>query len=90
MITLKQTAIVENNPMAIEPGEPDHNNLIPYEATKTLTGTWYRVFPSNGMDVRFIQWLEHHTDKFAPARGNGILISQRAFDNLLMSSTPWR
>lgn len=86
MITLKKTAVAEVNAMAIEPGEVDHNNLIPYEATRVLRGTWYRVFPSNGEDVAFLQWLEHHTDKFAPAKGDGIFISQQAFDRLSQSN----
>ena len=40
------------------------------------------VSPSNSKEVLALQMLEHQVDKFAPALGNGVLITQEAHRKL--------
>lgn len=46
---------------------------------KRVNGFFYRVFPIDGREIFALRMLEHHKDKFAPASGNGVLITQDAF-----------
>jgi len=75
------TAIPEIEPEVIVP-RPENKSDIKF-GTDFVRGRWWRVFPEDGKDVRFIEWLIHHEEKFAPANGDGILISNSAFDKLL-------
>jgi hypothetical protein len=45
-----------------------------------IKGDYYRVIPSNAHEVAYIRNLEHRVDKFAPARGNGIIVRCSAID----------
>jgi len=76
MLTIHINATKETRPRAvvavfkIPNGDPTfHEDDLP--------GDWYRVFPSSGRDVRFLQCLEHRVDKFAPATGGGVLVHPR-------------
>ena len=40
------------------------------------------VSPSNSKEVLALQLLEHGVDKFAPASGNGVIITQEAHRKL--------
>lgn len=40
------------------------------------------VMPSNSKEVLALQLLEHGVDKFAPANGNGVIITQDAHRKL--------
>lgn len=40
------------------------------------------VMPSNSKEVLALQLLEHGVDKFAPANGNGVVITQEAHKKL--------
>lgn len=40
------------------------------------------VMPSNSKEVLALQLLEHGVDKFAPASGNGVIITQEAHRKL--------
>lgn len=77
MLTIHLNAIKETRPRAVVAvfkvtnGDPNFQE-------DTLPGDWYRVFPSSGYDVRFLQCLEHRVDKFAPASGGGVLVHPRA------------
>jgi hypothetical protein len=44
--------------------------------------TCLRVSPSNAKEVLALQLLEHGVDKFAPAAGNGVVITQEAHRKL--------
>ncbi|MBU6170616.1 MAG: hypothetical protein KGQ87_03865 [Verrucomicrobia bacterium] len=50
--------------------------------TVQLAGTYHLVMPSNAREVLALQMLEHQIDKFAPAEGNGVLISESAHRKL--------
>lgn len=41
------------------------------------------VTPSNSKEVLALQMLEHGVDKFAPASGNGVIITQEAHRKLI-------
>lgn len=77
MLTIHLNAIKETRPRAIVAtfkivnGDPNFTE-------DDLPGDWYRVFPATGRDVRFLQYLEHRVDKFAPASGGGVLVHPRA------------
>ena len=54
----------------------------PTVTTVQLSGTWHIVMPHTAREVLALQMLEHQIDKFAPAEGNGVLISESAHRKL--------
>lgn len=50
--------------------------------TVQLSGTWHLVMPHTAREVLALQMLEHQFEKFAPANGNGVLISESAHAKL--------
>lgn len=50
-----------------------------YNSTQ-IKGDFYRVIPANAHEVAYLRNLEHRVDKFAPARGNGIIVRCSAID----------
>lgn len=76
MLTLAYNAIREKDPCGVVK-RTQKNSEEPKFDTVALAGEWLRVFPSTGMDVRFIQNLEHGLDKVAPSSGHGVLIQSR-------------
>lgn len=51
--------------------------------TGIVKGKFLRVKPETSKEVFAIQWMEHHVEKFAPARGEGILITVDAAEKWL-------
>jgi hypothetical protein len=45
---------------------------------RPLAGTWWRVWPGSCREVSAIRMMDHRVDKFAPATGGGVLISNNA------------
>jgi hypothetical protein len=56
--------------------EPDREGTV-YER-RQLDGTYYLVEPSCPMEISFLRMLEHRIEKFAPATGEGIIVSAEA------------
>jgi hypothetical protein len=52
-----------------------------YNSTQ-IKGDFYRVIPANAKEVAYLRNLEHRVDKFAPARGNGIIVRCSAIDTV--------
>ena len=50
--------------------------------TVQLSGTYHLVMPHTAREVLALQLLEHQFEKFAPANGNGVLISEAAHRKL--------
>jgi hypothetical protein len=50
--------------------------------TVQLSGTWLLVMPHTAREVLALQMLEHQMEKFAPANGNGVIISESAHEKL--------
>ena len=73
MLTLHLNAIKETCPMAIIASRKIVNGEQSFNEGQ-LEGDWFRVFPATGTDVYFIQNLEQHLDKYAPATGGGVLV----------------
>ena len=42
--------------------------------TATQPGDFYLVHPATTKEILFVMFLAHRDEKFAPARGNGVLI----------------
>lgn len=63
------------NPQVLKPVQL--RGLTSFESYE-LKGTYYKIIPSNAKEVFALQMLEHRVDKFAPAEGNGILITEQA------------
>jgi hypothetical protein len=55
----------------------DPGKAVPYDKMQ-LSGKWWRVFPVDSREVSALRMLDMHTDKFAPAVGNGLLVSDAA------------
>lgn len=77
MLTLHLNAHKETCPRAIVASYKIPNG-DPSFREDSLAGDWFRVFPVSARDVQFLQLLEHHLDKFAPATGGGVLVHPRA------------
>jgi hypothetical protein len=43
-----------------------------------LPGKWWRVLPTDAKEVNALRMLAHREEKFAPAKGHGVLISDDA------------
>jgi hypothetical protein len=43
-----------------------------------LPGKWWRVQPTDAKEIFALRLLEHRVDKFAPADGHGVLITDQA------------
>ncbi len=52
------------------------------ENTKVVRkrGKYYRVFPMTPREIEYVRNMELGVDKFAPEKGNGIIISSRLLD----------
>jgi hypothetical protein len=60
--------------------EKDLRYGTPVFNSRQIKGDFYRVIPSNANEVAYIRNLEHRVDKFAPAKGNGIIVRCSAID----------
>jgi hypothetical protein len=60
--------------------EKDLRYGTPVFNSRQIKGDFYRVIPSDAKEVAYIRNLEHRVDKFAPARGNGIIVRCSAID----------
>lgn len=49
-------------------------------SSKKLFGRYMRVKPTTGVDVLFLQMLQHGVDKFAPTTGDGIIVPAEVID----------
>ncbi len=81
-LTLAQNAVRETRPEAVVPVAATVNGDENF-VTSALPGDWLRVFPANGRDVDFLRFLEHRVDKFAPAKGGGVLIARRCLPTVV-------
>lgn len=52
-----------------------------FDAT-ILRGTYYRVIPTTAREVFFLASLEKYEEKWAPAKGNGIIVRADIIDRL--------
>jgi len=43
-----------------------------------IPGKWWRVLPTDAREVFALRMLAHREEKFAPAKGHGVLISDEA------------
>lgn len=50
--------------------------------TKFVNGSFFRIIPDGWREIFLIQTLEMYHEKFAPAKGNGLLITKSAFEKL--------
>ena len=60
--------------------EKDLRYGTPVFNSTQIKGDFYRVIPANAKEVAYLRNLEHRVDKFAPARGNGIIVRCSAID----------
>jgi hypothetical protein len=65
------------DPFIIYP-RPELNRDGDVYERRQLDGTYYLVEPSCPMEISFLRLLEHRIEKFAPATGEGIIVSAEA------------
>lgn len=87
MFTLHTDNIREEEPQGVFPCD-NFDSSDPKFFTKALKGTWIRVIPKTAKDVLFLQMLEHHQDKFAPADGDGVLVKPETLARRLVPFQP--
>lgn len=64
------------HPEVIMP-EGRRDNVISYVPTR-LSGNYFRVAPKSPREIFALQMLEHHREKFAPAHGDGVIVTEDA------------
>lgn len=69
---------VKNPDVIVEETDPRFGTPV-YNA-RQVKGDFYRVIPSNEVEVAYMRNLQHRRDKYAPAKGNGILVRVEAID----------
>lgn len=53
-----------------------------FDATE-IRGNFYRVIPTNAREVFFLASLEKYVDKWAPAKGNGVIVCREIIDQII-------
>ncbi len=48
-----------------------------------LRGNYYRVIPTNAREVFFLASLEKYEEKWAPAKGNGVIVRSDIIDHIV-------
>jgi len=76
LTTLFPERRVERNPLVVMP-KADKRSGVSWER-ETLKGSFYRVIPQTPREIQVLRLLDHHVDKFAPAEGNGAIVSAAA------------
>lgn len=86
-MTLLQTRRTETNPLVTK--QAGNNIQGNYYADERIAGKYYRVFPTNLREIKFIQSLEKFVDVFPPAigQGDGIIIKASYIDNDKVKTT---
>ena len=80
MKTLFQSRTRESDPEVVDV-EYNRNGHEQFR-TRQLTGKFFRVMPETLRDIMALKMLEHRHDKFAPANGDGVIITQNALNML--------
>jgi len=70
----------ENNPSVIMPRRDSEADRTSWEAV-TILGKFHRVFPTTAKEISAIRMLEHRSEKFAPAHGDGVIITDAVYQN---------
>lgn len=86
-MNILQSRRPETNPLVIK--QAGNNMQGNFYADQRMEGKYYRVFPANIRDIKFIQSLEKFIDVFPPAigHGDGILIKAAYIDNEKVKTT---
>lgn len=72
------TRLKAENPEVIMPEKKaSGSSLVSYEHVR-LSGIFFRVSPQSNREILAIQMLEHHREKFAPAHGDGVIVTFEA------------
>ena len=71
---------ITTNPEVIACNSNKVGNSIFEGAEKS--GVFYRVIPANMSEINALKILEHRIDKFAPATGEGVIITADAMQML--------
>jgi hypothetical protein len=66
------------NPEVIMPLTDKISQRTSYER-QTLLGTFYNVTPTTEREVMALRMLDHRVDKFAPAQGEGVILTAESF-----------
>jgi hypothetical protein len=87
MIKFHQTPVMfpacvaSPNPDAIVKSKMSVSDEFIY-GTVRLEGEFYRVAPSSAREIFFLANLEKYREKWAPAKGDGILVSAEVINQL--------
>ena len=73
---LKNRALEKNPKVLFRQDDPVRNDFT--FKVQEWVGKFYRVIPSNAKDVAYIRSLQKGYDFFAPAEGNGLIVSAHA------------
>ena len=49
---------------------------------KTMSGVFFRVSPQTADEVFLLQTMELHREKFAPANGDGVIVTGQALHHI--------
>lgn len=68
------------NPRVILPTE-NERGAVSWDRG-TVVGKFFRVVPETPREIAALRMLDHRIDKFAPAEGNGAIVSAEALAKL--------
>ena len=77
MITLFQERVVENHPKVLLRQDDPVRNDFTFQVQKRV-GKFYRVIPNSAKEVFYLRSLQKGYDYFAPAEGDGLIVSAHA------------
>ena len=77
MTLFRNKELIHNPKVIIRKEDYPKNDF--YFIIKKLEGPFYRVNPSNAKEVFFLQALPKNVFVFAPAEGNGLIITLNLF-----------
>ena len=69
--------LVKNPSVIIRREDPKKDDF--YFETRQLSGLYYRVIPSNGKEVFFLQGLPKNVFVYVPAEGTGLILTLNLF-----------
>ena len=77
MSKLFQERVVENNPKVLLRQDNPVKNEFTFKMQERV-GKFYRVIPTNAKEVLYLRALQKGYDYFAPAEGDGLIVSAHA------------
>lgn len=71
----------EENPICLVTKKHAFINIVDVRP-KEISGRFFRVIPTTSREIMALNMMEHQYEKYAPAFGDGVIISEAALQKL--------